>query len=411
MLAEDPVHRPTAELLMEPAMARARRLAVRPARRASRPLPVSGVNTWEPRMLAYSFLQEPEEAVRMLRSGEVDHWLRRNVGDTPMATRLDDTVRQRALESNVTSPKADMLMVMRAIALLDPLAPLCWQGVALWPDGMGPALVAARAVPDVLQLLEEVVTHEAIARWASARPDLCDTNMLIQMTRQWRGWQRRRGLGGGLTRVIYELNPLMPCASPLLGQRWVSRLVDLLPALEAISYDPEARRTLPLDIHIAAFVAARQDARGVGDLGDLSGEGRGGPVVAHLRVLARLQVLLSGKPLPGVAAWLAAQAEPTLTSWHNRRTRQRLAARLSDLAVAGQLTPMVAILDDAAARKDDLEGLERATLRVAQIDAELQFIAKGGPARAARARRIGREVASGIGLLTLTAALAAVVLS
>jgi hypothetical protein len=407
MLAEDPVHRPTAELLIDPAVARGRRLAMRQKRRAARPLPVQGLMIWEPRMLAYAFWQFPEEAIRMLRSGEVDFWLRRNVGDTPMATRLDEVVRHRAGESNVINPRADALMAVRAIALLDPLAPLCWQGIALWPDCLGPALVAARPIADVLVLLEEVVTYEAVGRWASARQELCDFAGLNQQSKQWRIWQRRRGLGGGLVRVIYELNPLMPCASPMLGQRWVARLVDLLPALEAVSYDTETRRLLPLDMHIAAFVAARQDARGGGDLGDLTSEGRGGPVVAHLRVLARLQMTLTAKPLPGVAAWLASHAEHTVASWHNRRMRERVAKRLADLVVAGQLTPIVALLDDAAAREADEHGLQRATASVAKIDAELDKIATGAPARLAQARRIGRDVAAGAGLLTLTAALAA----
>lgn len=116
---------------------------------------------------------------------------------------------------------------------------------------------------------------------------------------------------------------------------------------------------------------------------------------------------LTAKPLPGVAAWLASHAEHTVASWHNRRMRERVAKRLADLVVAGQLTPIVALLDDAAAREADEHGLQRATASVAKIDAELDKIATGAPARLAQARRIGRDVAAGAGLLTLTAALAA----
>jgi hypothetical protein len=410
MLAEDPTHRPAAELLMDPAVARSRRLAMRQARRAQRPLPVIGQPTWDPRSLAYAMSLHPEEAVRMLRSNEVDHWLRRNVGDTPMATRLDEVVRQRASDNDVTDPRADAVMVMRAIALLDPLAPLCWQGIALWPDSLGPALVDARTVPGLLNLLEEIVTFEAVARWASTRAEHCDMATLHQQARQWRAWQRRRGLGGGLLRVIYELNSLVPCASPLLGQRWIARLVDLLPALEAISEDPEARKRLPLDTHIAAFVAARQDARGGAEFSDLLGDGRGGPVVAQIRVLGKLQAQVAGKPLPGLAAWLAAQAEPTIATWHNRRTRERIEKRLAELAAQGMLAPVAALLDDPTARAADQQGLERATATVAAIDAELSQLKNGGPKRAAEARRLGRDIAVGIGLLTLTAALAAAIL-
>ena len=36
-------------------------------------------------------------------------------------------------------------MLVRAVATLDPLAPVCWPGTVVWPDGLGPALAAAQA--------------------------------------------------------------------------------------------------------------------------------------------------------------------------------------------------------------------------------------------------------------------------
>ena len=36
---------------------------------------------------------------------------------------------------------------MRAVAVLDPLAPMCWDGLILWPDAIGTALAAALQDP------------------------------------------------------------------------------------------------------------------------------------------------------------------------------------------------------------------------------------------------------------------------
>ena len=125
-------------------------------------------------------------------------------------------------------------LVMRVIAVLDPLAPLCWRGMALWPDGIGTALAAAQGSdPDVVARLEEIICREETGNWAALRADRCDFAVLRVEARQQHVGCSSAAQGGGMPRLTYLLNPLMPCASPLLDGRWVARLADLLPALEA----------------------------------------------------------------------------------------------------------------------------------------------------------------------------------
>ena len=81
MLAEDPEHRPTPTLLLDPASARGRRVAARPPRRAQRPIIMAGSEVWDARSLAYALGDEPEQGLNALRSGAVEQWLRRGLGD------------------------------------------------------------------------------------------------------------------------------------------------------------------------------------------------------------------------------------------------------------------------------------------------------------------------------------------
>jgi serine/threonine protein kinase len=80
MLAEDPEHRPTPTLLLDPANARGRRVAARPPRRAQRPITVAGSDVWDARSLAYALAVESEQGMNGLRSNAVEHWLRRGLG-------------------------------------------------------------------------------------------------------------------------------------------------------------------------------------------------------------------------------------------------------------------------------------------------------------------------------------------
>jgi hypothetical protein len=407
MLAEDPDHRPTPTLLLDPASARGRRLAARPPRRAQRPVALAGREIWDVRSLAYAMAGESGAALQILRSGEAVHWLRRGVGDSALAARLEDLVRHRTFEIYADDSSSDAALVMRAIAVIDPLAPICWRGIALWPDGMGTALAAAVDVdPEVTARLEEVIGREEVGNWAMIRADRCDFTSLRVDARQQHAWLQQRGQFGGAVRVAYLLNPLMPCSSPLIGGHWVARLQDLPLALEAVAGRAD-RQKAPVDANIAVFISARLERRMDNELAALAGTGTPDAVcVAQLRALAQLQNRYRLPPLPALAAWIAGQAGPVLATWRNRDRRAAVTERLKALADTGYLTPMLAAVDDPAARGADAQEAQHAASQLSRIDMELAQIANGAAARAAAASRLGQEIAAGFGLTALATVLA-----
>jgi hypothetical protein len=417
MLAEDPEHRPPPALLADPGAARARRLAARPLRRGQRPLEVAGGPVWDARTLAHAIATEPAEGAGLLRSGMVDRWLRRSLGDPALAVRLEEAVRQRGFDGTTDEARADGLLTMRAVATLDPLAPLCWRGVALWPDGLGSALAAADAMGGtagtlLAERLADLVGTEAAGYWGVMRPERADPTLVRVEARQRRGLMRQRGWSGGLPRLRYALNPLLPCSSPMLAGHLVARLQDLLPAMEAAAARPEARRERPVDREIAAFIIARYDQRFEGELDGLAdAETSEQAMMIQLRLLAGLQSRLQSGPLPGLAGWLAEHAAPALAAWRNRSRREALESSLAEIAKAGQLMPMLTLLENAAARAADARGFQHACEAVQRIDAELAALAGGAEMRGEAARRIGHEAALGVAMMAVTVAAVAVVLS
>jgi hypothetical protein len=404
MLAEDPEHRPTPSLLLDPASARGRRVAARPPRRAQRPMVLAGTEVWDARSLALALAAEPDTGVQALRNGLVEQWLRRSLGDGQVAARLEELVHHRAFEVTPGDGGSDAELLMRAVALIDPLAPLCWRGIAVWPNGIGPALAVAQAnAPEVLGRLEEIIVREEAANWAALRADRCDVGMLRVDARQQHSWLQRRGQGGDVPRLAYLLNPLMPCASPLLAGRWVARLVDLLPALEAVAGRADRPPADPVDAHVAAFIAARLERRMDQEL--MANPGSVAAFLAQLRTLAQLQSRTGPRPLPALAGWLATRAGPVMATWRNRERRTAIEQRLQPLAAAGYLAPMLQLLDDPGARSADAREAQEAAAALAAVDAELAHISSGTPGRAATATRLGQEIAAGCGLAALAAAL------
>jgi len=202
----------------------------------------------------------------------------------------------------------------------------------------------------------------------------------------------------------YSLNPLLPCASPVLAGQVVARLADLLPALEAAAGQPEQRRSAPIDLEIGAFLAGRGETALLPDLAALStatDPGRSGRL--QLRILAGLQVQLLAPPVPGLAAWLGELAAPATAVWRSSTRRARAEAGLVALQQTGNLVALLQLIDDPPALQVDAREAQAAIQDVAVIDHELSILLHGAAARADFARRVGHEVTTALALTALTA--------
>lgn len=407
MLAEDPEHRPQPSMLIDPGSARGRRVAARPPRRAQRSLDIGITQAWTLRNLADNLGRDPEQGARSLRLGAVDTWLRRHLGDPGTAARLDEIARPVAGREGAGDVAADNLLVARAIALLDPLAPLWWCGQALWPDGIGPALAEAdrpAGDPARAQALRRLIDGEVVTAWIALRAARIDVAAVKAASSGQRGILHQRGWGGGLAALRYTLNPLLPCASPVLADQAVVRTAELLPALEIAAGRPEQRRLAPVDPEIGAFLAGRGEATLLPDLAALStatDPARAGGL--QLRILAGLQAQFLAPPLPQLSAWLGDLAAPAVAVWRSRTRRARVEAAFQELRQSGNLVALLRLVDDPPALTADGREAQAALQDVAAIDHELSALLQGAPARASFARRVGYELTTALALIALTA--------
>ena len=410
MLAEDPDHRPTPALLLDPVAARGRRVAARPPPRAGAPLRIGAVPVWDVRTLAYAAGRYPDPAAAALRGGEISTWLRRGLGDAGLAVRFEELQRARLHEGPAQDPRADAAMLMRAVAAADALAPLCWQGVAMMPDGIGPLLAHARdAEPGMLEKIEQVVVGEVVVGWAALNAERHDLAAIRIAARDQRALLRDRGAAGGIPRLAYALNAGLPCASPLARSRWADSPRTLLGALEAHAARGGAEGE-PMDPDIAGFLAARTERRVDAEINGLNARGDAERALARLRLLAALQARYHPAPLPALAKWLVAGAEPLIAQWRNRAKRESIAAELNAVAEHGQIAALLALADDGAERARDSLGAAAAGIELAGIEVALAAIERGAAGRQAFADRIGQELAAGAGLAAMAAALGAAAL-
>ncbi|MCS6855884.1 MAG: hypothetical protein NZ523_14205, partial [Elioraea sp.] len=158
----------------------------------------------------------------------------------------------------------------------------------------------------------------------------------------------------------------------------------------------------PLDRHLAAFLAVQMDGR----LDDALAAVAAAPTtvaaaVATTAVFAELQRVHRCGPLPGLAALLAAQAEPALNEWRERSRRERAAAELRAVVDSGDLSRLHALFADPEARARDALGFTQARREAREAAEAIARIRQERARREAEARRVGGRVAYGAGLVVL----------
>ncbi len=393
MLAEDPDHRPLPEMLLDPSHARGRRFATRPPRRSQRPLMLNDIAVFDARMLAFALLSDEKKAVQFLRNGLVTQWLRRGLGDAGIATQIEDLVRGSLADAKAGA-RTDPLLVMRTIDAINPRMPLCWRGIALWPDSL-PSLLAEGIATDtdLLASAEELAVHDIAGAWSSveshlARPQSPDLFQFRHLLKD--------GGSAGLSRLCYGLNPFAPCRSPPMAARWIMSMPDLLRFLEQAA---ETAGDSLIDPQIAAFIAARADRKIEVQLSGLAGNKDADSVrLAEIALLRDLQLKYYPSPMPALAKWAAGRLRPDLQRCRGRSRREALTLRLDALAQAGFLSRLLAMTEDSAARALDSAGAQGALHELAMIDAEVAAIDHGDDMRFMDAERFGQAITGGIGL-------------
>ena len=407
MLAEDPEHRPPPLLLADPLAARSRRVAARPPPRAQVPIELANMAVRDARMLAFAAFRAPEEGLRLLRGAEIDAWLRRALGDPLLAAKVDEAVRAARDPQHIEAGTADQLLLLRCISVLDPLAACCWQGVALFPDGIGPLAAAADGRADrggLHHAITSLLLGDGLGVWGQARGDRVDISLLRLDWRQNRLLLHIPGWAGGFARLRYALNPLLPCLSPLVSESCVVRLSDLLPALERAARGVAGGL---VDEEVAAFISARFKGRMDSELETLATaenpqiDPPGHRGLATLRVLARLASNVSEQRWVAIAETVLRDAEAAAGRWHSETSRAERLERLRAAAAHGALVTMVQILDDPASLRHDQLQAQAAETQIADLERQLADIGARVSLRRAAARCTAQEIAAACGTILL----------
>ncbi len=247
--------------------------------------------------------------------------------------------------------------------------------------------------------------------WFSAQEDARPKNRDIARTFvQLRSVLQINEPGYGIERCLYELNPSLPCQSPLVTGDHVVAIEDLLPSLDRKATRGETKAR-PMDRHIAAFIAARFGGNTEPHLRALAAAEEGMSLIGMLSLLAFLQWRLRPGALYGLSSWVGGLLGPAINIYHSRTVRDEVEHAIPRLVRRGSLPEIYDLIDDAEALTRDAEGHAAARAAFTAAEAEIKRLADKGATRAAAAERTGQRVAVAMSVFISLAVVAVVFVS
>jgi len=330
---------------------------------AARPFPFNGIEYYNVRSLAYGLSRYWRAAGIDIPSSKLDRWIDIALHNPDMGDLVTRSIKIGARDGS--SEKSRNEMLGRIIAILDPQGPLRTKDLSLNIDGIGAAVAyfMIKGMTTELELVLDLLNADMpnfLASLSDYGKTKYFTDLIWQMQRE-RTVLQVNAIGFGLERMIYDLNPSLPCYSPILRQYHVTSKEDALFTLDALART-KGDKTPLLDKHLAAYFASKINLTKELRMASLE-------KMPSLKNNEELKILLllnmvqekAGKPrLIGLATWAAIRMEAMLENIHNRRLRRLIKKDLKTAAGTGYLSYVLGALIESKITRQDHIGFKKA---------------------------------------------------
>jgi hypothetical protein len=308
----------------------------------------------------------------------LESWLQRGFNDEKIAEPLAHI---RALASTYGTPAGlKHRAVSRMIQFMGPALPVCYKSLRVNVGALGTMLAAVIDQAPLRNEFAEILRGRLPQGWLDQQPKITpDLAAIRRVLDTIEPVIDRPGPGFSLERALYELEPHAPCRSELIADFCVTQLKDLLPAIDAALPGADAG-TLPMDRHIAAFIAAKLDRSVERELNALANMA---DAVAYrlgvLRLLAAVQHAHPTHDLPRLGEAFAEILAPVVESFHRLKSREELGAKIKQLCARSDFEALAELLDeDGPSRQIDDQGFVEAQRSYAALEQEAKWLEAGG---------------------------------
>lgn len=373
-------------------------------RDSTRPFAFNESEYFNYRALAHTLYHNWQTARIHLSANRLVRWMELNQNKAAAADTMAKILRVTDSDENEIPLTDEELM--RVIAILDPYGPMRYKETSVNIDGLGKTLAEAyrhNNLPLRQQLM--VIIDSGLPTFISDLLERSTSNALAGNT-LWQLQKLRpvltlKGLGFGIERLLYGLNPSLTCQSSLLKKYHPTSLQDVLHILDRLAKTSIQRHSL-IDNHLAAFLTSKleiiKDVR-IMELAahpDLLTDSR----LIMLKLLAQAQQKIGNPPLKGLAAWAASTVMPIADKLKQKSNRELLKKEITKAAKTGLLGTLAFLLFKDAVFSLDRQEYTRAK-HLYQYHYDSVVYLKDAKKLHRSATEIGRRLSVTIGFLAL----------
>ncbi|MBO6783792.1 MAG: hypothetical protein JJ899_11050 [Alphaproteobacteria bacterium] len=376
-----------------------------PVVRADRPFEFDGEEALTARELAHLLSRNWSEASKVVTTSNIEHWVDRSLKDRDLTKEIGECSQ---LERHGPKRMTPDLLLSRVLTKLDPAGPIRFRSVVAMPDGLATANIPALWDKGMARDLTDLIAGKITSFWheAQARPKpwmISATEVAEKMS----VFLSRTGVGFSIERSAYELNPALPCLSPLLRSSAPLQDRELIETMERHAGDGN----FLFDRHIAAFLGARIAGsvdRELTEIGNADEESA--RRIAQLRLLAYVQSKNSSTSAKKLYAMFLEHLEPVLNEYRNVPMREKLRRAARKAASRGNLNDLVRIVDNRKNRAWDQRGFEYARRRHAQLERSIHRLTNDATMLHRQSQRLGHRISASIASMVAVATAAVLVL-
>lgn len=373
------------------------------------PTPSDGVRPFEfkdmqvnsRRELANLFAHDWMNMLVALQGSNLSHWVTVSLRNKELADQISRLCRG-ALEAAGKNDALCSEILMNIVLLLDQIGPLRIRELGVHVEGINTLFVDmyTQKMAQELQFLAKFIETNMINYWIAMQekrnPDFEITPRLLELMQRLdklRSGIRNSGFGFGMERILYDLNPDLPCQSELFDGMYVRTLPQMLKHLDRLSSNTQSEEIV--DKHIAAFIASKLMIHNEIRLNEISSI----PALATSRhmialyLLAMAQNRIEPMRLPGLTNWFAIKLLPLMDSIHSKTLRQKMKTMITSLAPLGLTQKLADLMITADYAEADCNGFEKALQTYQNNTAEI-FSLKQPERLEQEAHRMGLNMAS-----------------
>lgn len=374
---------------------------VTPAR-AARAFPFNGKQHWTARGLAQGLYHGWDQAAGLINDGTLETWLRRSLGGEE---HTEAFVHARSMiRIGQSEPDPDQ-MVARCLIALHPDGPLRFRSLSVTLSGFQTVMAHLYRDQNARADFPRMILDDIVPFWVEtqAKVDL-DNTMFANRARASKPILQQTAPGSGLERLVYEMDPNLPCMSPLFARDYVPDLESMVPAFErlaAAAAETEAdgdANSLFIDRDVAAFMAARSKRSLAQEFKDLS-LGNDEPLarIAQVRLLAALQDTFNqSDKYPALCEAAHRLLGPAVTRFRSRSRRKRVTKELRKMKKTGRLRAFLQVIDHEGDVRQDEKMYRQAVSIYARSIEELIELKRDMLNRRELAKEIGGQLSGAL---------------